>query len=396
MNALPRRPVLGWASLYGARRAPLPALLDRPGTVLTHNGRAAILLALEAAGVGPGDRVLVPTYHCPTMVSPVHTLGAQPLFFPLTATGAPDLQALGRLDLSGCKVLLAAHYFGLPQPMEAVATWCRERGVVLVEDCAHALFGQAGSRPVGGWGRYAIGSLTKFLPVADGGCLVDNGSTKPVVLKPRPAVAQLKAALDAVELGAVHGRLPGLGGAIAAVLAALRRGRGGPDAPGAADAPAASRAPAAGPRFVPATRLDPDLCHRRITAPSRWLARWLPRERIVERRRRHHARLCERLAACRSLRPLAPQLPEGSAPYVFALWADQPDPGYQRLREAGVPVYRWDERWPGTPDLPGDTGLAWSHHVLQIGCHQDLRDAEVDHIADVLLRVFEPAVPAHP
>lgn len=381
-GALPRLPVLGWASLGGAHAAGFPSLLDRRSIVRTSSGRAAILLALEAIGTMVGEQVLVPSYHCPTMVSPVHTLGARPMFYPLTECGAPDLDWLSRQDLRGVKAMLAVHFFGLPQPMEAVAAWCRERAIALVEDCAHALFGRAGSRPIGSWGTFAIGSLKKFLPVADGGCLaINEAAALPPLTAPSP-VADLKALVGALELGASHGRLRGAGWAIIAGVRTLRWARSTsigaapPDGDGDGNEAAA-----------PAT-LDAALSHRRITRPSDWLSRWLPRSRIVERRRRHYMRLTERLAACRSLRPLMPALPDACVPYVFPLWVQQPDPGYQELRRRGVPVYRWDSSWPDMPTIPGDSGPAWSHHVLQIGCHQDLANGDVDEIADLLLQIF--------
>jgi len=380
MHALPRRPVLGWASFGGARAATLPSLLDLPQVVLTSSGSAAILLALEALGVAAGDRVLVPTYHCTTMISPVHTLGAQPFFYPLNDHGMPDFDWLSRQDLRGVRAMLAAHFFGLPLPMEAVAAWCRERGFALVEDCAHALFGQAGGRSVGAWGAFAIGSLTKFLPVADGGCLVANDAKVPLPLLRRPRAADWKAALDAVELGALHGRLHGAGSGVTAGLRLLRRLRGAAAAAGQPDDRVGVERPA--------PKLDGLLSHSRITRPSGWLARCLPRARIVEQRRRHYTRLAGRLAAAGAVRPLKPALPDACAPYVFPLWVERPDPGYAALRRAGVPVYRWDARWPNTPVIPGDRGPAWSHHVLQIGCHQDLTDCDIDHIADVVQQVF--------
>src|SRR5262252_9349500 len=83
---LPRLPVLGWRSIR--RRAQLAPIVevgaDRT-VIFASSGRAAIFLGLEALGVGPGDRVLVPTYHCPTMIAPIVRLGAKPLFYPINA-----------------------------------------------------------------------------------------------------------------------------------------------------------------------------------------------------------------------------------------------------------------------------------------------------------------------
>lgn len=381
LGALPRLPVFGWASLGGARSAGIPSLLDRQQIVLTSSGSAAILLALEALGTVAGESVLVPTYHCPTMISPVHTLGARPLFYPLTASGAADLEWLSRQELHDVKAMLAVHFFGLLQPMESIAAWCRERRIALIEDCAHALFGQAGNRPVGAWGVYAIGSLKKFLPVAEGGCLVANEGAALPRLKARAPMAGLKAALRAIELGAQYGRLQGANWTVHCGVRLLGRVR---------STPVARAHSNDDERIEPGvlSKLDATLSHSRATQPSGWLARWLPRARIVERRRRHYARLATRLTGSPAIYPLMPALPEHCAPHVFPLWVRQPDPGYLALRRLGVPVYRWDFTWPDTPRIAGDSGAAWSHHVLQIGCHQDLTDGDVGRIADVLLQVF--------
>ena len=166
----PRLPTLGWATFAAAKQATVPCILDHPVTVYTSSGRAAIALALRELRIGRGDRVLVPTYHCPTMIAPVAASGATPLFFPIDAGGTPRIESLATNDdLSGVRAMIAAHYFGLPQPMARIRRFCDERNIALIEDCAHAMFGQADGRPVGSWGDYAIASLTKFLPTTEGG-----------------------------------------------------------------------------------------------------------------------------------------------------------------------------------------------------------------------------------
>src|SRR3990172_1308016 len=157
--APPRLPVLGWAAFRGARDAASPSILDSRYLVYTTSGRAAIALALRFLGVGRGDRVLVPSYNCPTMVAPVLRLGAKPVFFPLTAQGGPALDRLEHVGLDGVRAILVAHYFGLPQPFAAVRAFCDAHGIALIEDCAHMFFGTVDGSPVGSWGDLAIASL---------------------------------------------------------------------------------------------------------------------------------------------------------------------------------------------------------------------------------------------
>jgi hypothetical protein len=63
------------------------------------------------------------------------------------------------------------------------------------------------------------------------------------------------------------------------------------------------------------------------------------------------------------------------------------------VRASGVPVFRWDRQWPGTPSLPGDAGAAWARQVYQIGCHQDLSEADVRAIARVLRELLAESAP---
>ena len=382
--AIPRLPVMGWQTFGSAAASPLPCLLDHPHKQLTTSGRAAILLALDCLGVGPGDVVLVPAYHCPTMVAPVLARGAQPLFYPIDEQGAARLDWLREHAPAQARVLLATHFFGLPQPMQGLRDWCDQRGLALIEDCAHALFGRSGSRAVGHWGDLAIASLTKFLPTPEGGCLVVNRAGLPLPqLRPVSALAQLKAAADILHVGAAHGRLPGLNGLVMGVFGLRqglsRRGRAQPDA--AAPAPAEDE-------DVALTRIDEGLARRQLSAACAWVAGHVPRARIVATRRRHYEAFARAFAGQAGLHPLLPQLQTEAAPYVFPLWVDQPDPGYLEMRRLGVPVSRWDRLWPGVPELPGDMGPRWSHHVLQLACHQDLGEDELARIIETVLRLF--------
>jgi perosamine synthetase len=376
---MPRLPVFGWAALRGRRAPSTPTLLDLPTRHFTTSGRASILLALEALGIGEGDRVWLPTYHCPTMIAPAAALGAQLNFYPIDDRGSPQLAWLRAQDLTRTRAILVAHYFGLPQPLAAMRAWCDEHRIALIEDCAHALFGRSGERPVGAWGDMAIGSLTKFLPVPDGGCLVVNNGASAPRLAACPPKAQLKAGIDVLEDGARHQRLAGFNAAITWPLAMLRGRR----------APLSTPAPSDDAAVDQETfGLDVGLAHRALSAPSRWVTSCLPRERIVQRRRRHYERLAQALAGHAGLRPLLPHLPPDCAPYVFPLWVDQPDPGYAELRRLRMPVFRWDRPWPHMPAFAGDHGPPWAHHVLQIGCHQDLGDADIGLLVRTLVDLY--------
>src|SRR5204863_9786477 len=92
--ALPRLPFFGWSAFAGPKRSSVPCIVDRPDVVFTRSGQAAIGLALRDLDAGPADYVLVPTYHCPTMIAPVAAVGARPLFYPIDVAGAPRIGAI--------------------------------------------------------------------------------------------------------------------------------------------------------------------------------------------------------------------------------------------------------------------------------------------------------------
>lgn len=383
---IPKLPVLGWSSFSGDYAAPIPSVLNARHHRYTISGRAAIALALRVLGVQPGDKVLVPTYHCPTMISPVVQAGAHPVFYPITASGAPDLKWLARADLAGARAILATHYFGLPQPMAIVRSFCVARGYNLIEDCAHAFFGISDDWPVGSWGDVSIASLTKFFPVPEGGIIAS--ATRPLNaldLTPRGWYGEFKVVADAVELGVAHDRFPGLNSLFAGVYRMKNwlRHRDREPVRDAHRGHDSSAAPA----------VERLLSSSQPALAVRWIASLAHRSRIVELRRRNYAELARRLSGLAGARPLRAQLPDAAAPYVFPLYVDDPAASYQRLRAAGIPIFRWDEIWPGTPDIEGDRGLDWSTHVFQLGCHQDLSEQNLDAIVTKVQTIIQDKPP---
>jgi dTDP-4-amino-4,6-dideoxygalactose transaminase len=353
--------------------------------VYTTSGRAAIALALRVLALKTGERVLVPTYHCPTMIAPVTRLGADPVFFPVTATGAPALDMLEGRDLRGVRAMLVAHYFGLPQQLSRVRDFCDARGIALIEDCAHAFFGRSEGRPIGTWGDLAIASLTKFFPVTEGGCLVSaSRSLEGIKLDARGAIAELKGLADILETGARFERFAGLNAGLRGVFALkeLVRGRRR-----TAEVPAEND-PAASPAL---DDIDETLVGARPTRATRFIARSAHADRIVALRRRNYDLLTQLLSDLPEATPLAPRLPPDCAPYVYPLRVGHPAERYRLLRAAKVPLFRWDRVWPGMPRIPGDHGPSWSVEMFQLACHQDLSEADVRTMASTIRRIFSEA-----
>lgn len=385
---IPRLPVISWPYFFDRRHCNLPAVTDTGTVTPTTSGRAAIAIALRSLGCKAGDRVLVPTYHCPTMVAPIVALGAEPVFYPITDKGSPELGALESQLAAGAIAVIVPHYFGQPRPMDAVRERCDRYKVALIEDCAHAFFGRAGERAIGAWGDFAIASLTKFFPVTEGGCLIQNRPQRTAIaFQPRGRADSIKVWADAIELGVVHQRIRGLNTLLGPMYRAKQRMRGSPGDRTAPPPPEPDLASS-----VKQAKIDfaSDALPFRHIADAAWrLVRLGGHGRIVAKRQANFNWLAQRLATLNGARPMCMDAGDDAAPYVFPLWVDDPESVYQTVRRSGVPVFRWDDRWPSTPSIAGDAGEEWSHHIFQIGCHQDLTQADLEWIADTLQAIIE-------
>ncbi|MDD5297593.1 MAG: DegT/DnrJ/EryC1/StrS family aminotransferase [Rhodocyclaceae bacterium] len=378
-----RRPVLGWASFTRVDTGAMSGFENLRHAELTTSGRAAIYQALLQLHLPVQSSVLVPTYHCPTMIAPVLMANLNPVYFGLTDDGLPNLATIDAVTADGCKAMIVSHYFGFSRSLAEVRQWCDQRGIALIEDCAHCYFGNAGNRPVGAWGDFATASLTKFFPVPEAGVLASaHHDIPPLRLSPPGLKAQLRGLADVLELSAEHKRFAGINSALR-LLFWLKRSlrRTEPKA----EAPPASAT----------ENMMQDCDMARIAQGPLWvssaLMSVLPRGRVMARRRENFALYARHFDHVLGARPLFSSPPESAAPYVFPLWVDEPDQVYLALREQGLPVFRWDRIWPGTPHRDGDVGPLWSHHVLQLLCHQDLTEADIERTCRAILSALPPA-----
>ena len=155
----------GGAEVDGFERA-IEAFLGGGRATAVHTGSAALHLALLGLGVGPGDRVVLPTYTCAAVLNAVHYVGAEPILAdvsPETANLDPD--DVKRRLRAGTKAVIAPHMMGRPAPVREL----RALGVPVIEDCAMALGGDVGLEgEVSTFSFYA----TKMMATGHGGAVV--------------------------------------------------------------------------------------------------------------------------------------------------------------------------------------------------------------------------------
>ncbi len=351
-----------------------PSILDAGDIRYVTSGRIAIALALRQMGVGPGTKVLVPAYHCASMVEPVIWAGATPVFYHINADTSVNLADLARRIDSGCRVVMATNYFGFPQNLSAIRALCDANGLQLLEDCAHSFLGQHQGKPLGSWGDYAIASSMKFYPIYEGGCLVSaRHSLASIQLRSAGLGFESKSAVNALEDGFAYQRLGLLRGLLwlpmqlkSLLWHQIKRRRG-------ADAPPLSPGSSDG-----GFGLDPEWLDKRSSLFSRLMLKLVSRRRMGALRRRNYLRLQQALQGLPGCRPLFERLPDAVYPWVFPLLTDDPQRLFRTLKMAGVPIIRFGEYlWPGV-DCAHSHEL--SRRVLQFPCHQELRASEIEWI----------------
>lgn len=142
------------------------------------NGTAALHLALICADVSPGDEVLVPSLTFVACANTILTLGARPVFVDCTCeddwTFSPaDFQ---RKVTERTRAIMVVHYAGFPCRMEEILPIARERGLKVIEDCAHALFSSRNGQTCGTFGDLAAFSFfsNKNMTTGEGGMVVTS------------------------------------------------------------------------------------------------------------------------------------------------------------------------------------------------------------------------------
>jgi len=145
------------------------------------SGTDALMLALRATGVGPGDEVIVPVFSFIATAAAVTALGAQPVFADIRAdTFNLDPAQIEPRVTPKTKAILPVHLYGLPTEMDAINEAAERRGLTVIEDNAQAIGARYKGRRTGGLGAAAAISFypSKNLGAyGDAGMLVTNAES---------------------------------------------------------------------------------------------------------------------------------------------------------------------------------------------------------------------------
>lgn len=142
------------------------------------NGTDALVIALQALGLQPGDEVICPAYTFYATAEAIVQAGGTPVFADVSAeTLCLDPDAAAAAVTPRTRALLPVHLFGHPADGPALRAICERHGLFLLEDAAQAFGATLGGIPCGAFGDAATFSFfpTKNLPAfGDGGLIATS------------------------------------------------------------------------------------------------------------------------------------------------------------------------------------------------------------------------------
>ncbi|WP_018262076.1 dTDP-4-amino-4,6-dideoxygalactose transaminase [Methylobacterium sp. WSM2598] len=155
----------------------LKAELGTHRALLTHSCTAALEMAAILAEIGPGDEVVMPSFTFSATATAFVLRGATPVFVDIR----PDTLNIDERLIEGAltprtRAIAVVHYAGRACAMDAVMAVANARGLVVVEDAAHAHLARDGARPLGTIGHLGCLSFheTKNVIAGEGGALLVN------------------------------------------------------------------------------------------------------------------------------------------------------------------------------------------------------------------------------
>jgi len=177
----------GWLTTAGKARALEQEFAKAVGArfaCAVNSCTAALHLGLEALGVGPGDKVFVPTMTFTASAEVIRYMGADPIFLDVEYASClltPEILERAVERHPDVRTLVVVHFGGQAAPMlsadgDGILDICRRRGIRILEDAAHAFPTRCAGQMVGGIGDVTCFSFyaNKTMTTGEGGMLTTN------------------------------------------------------------------------------------------------------------------------------------------------------------------------------------------------------------------------------
>jgi perosamine synthetase len=369
---------LAGAWLRGGTSVPKWVAGSGTKVVLTHQARTAIGMLCQELNLGKNDEVVLPSYNCGAEIDPFAQAGCKLSFYRIDRRANIDVDDIKARITPATRLVYVTHFFGWPQDLAELAALCRARGILLVEDCAQALFAESNATGIGTWGDGVIFSFVKFLPMPDGGALV----AKP------PLASNAEASGRVPNKQTVKSSLPLVKKWFMQSVRLWQKSAWTRRLVNRSYGLQIKRAGhACRPAMLSSNTFKPSERNWGMSRLSRGLLPSIDPAEVVRRRRDNFVRLLSRLHHSDALRPLHTDLPAGICPFVFPVFASDPGDVRSYFEANGIAVQGWPGYYPGVDwdDYPETCELKDS--LLGLPIHQELDETQINYIADCANRL---------
>lgn len=352
--------------------------LNAPATFYYYRGANAVFNAVASLPMKPEDHILMPAYHCGVEVEAVLTTGIQVRFYNIKETLEADLADIRQRIDKNTRAVFVIHYFGFFQPIADLKRICEEYHLLLIEDCAHALYSRCGETLLGSDGDVSIFSFQKTLPVPDGGALVINNKNFTTSQeRQKPSAMTTLRGVTLLRLEHVHMFHPGVYAAMVqvcvkparALFRLMKKSRCNSCAVTAANTRDFKR----------------EHSSLGISDVSLKIVQDADADGIADKRREHFQFLAGALKDLSSAKMIYHDLPEGVCPLFFPLLHPERDDLQIRLARRGVNTFIFGKTLHASlPKGQFPTAELFSRQNICLPIHQDMNKNKLAYLVQTL------------
>ncbi len=181
---------------------------NRPVRVLT-SATAALEIALQACGIGPGDEVITPAMSFVATANVITRVGARPVFVDIDAdTRNIDLDAAEAAIGPRTRAIMPVHFAGLPVDMDRLYAIAGRHRLRVIEDAAHAIGSAWRGRRIGSFGDLICFSFhpNKNMTTIEGGAIVADSQAELITVERQRFHGLVKSAADQFDVTLAGGK----------------------------------------------------------------------------------------------------------------------------------------------------------------------------------------------
>jgi len=181
---------------------------DRPVRCFA-NGTATMKIALQVAGIGPGDEVITTPISWVATSNVILSVGAKPVFVDIDPiTRNMDLNKVATAITPKTRAIMPVYLAGLPVDMDRLYSLAKQYKIRVIEDAAQAFGSQWKGRKIGSFGDLVSFSFqaNKNLTTVEGGCLVLNNAEEAKLAEKFRLQGLTRQGMDGMDVDVLGGK----------------------------------------------------------------------------------------------------------------------------------------------------------------------------------------------